>query len=642
MVDIKKCVVLLFLALGALQLRALAWEPAGDHVRTRWAAEVSEVNCLPEYPRPQMVRAEWQNLNGLWKYAITPAGSDYLAPDGEILVPFCVVSSLSGVGRLVGPEQLLWYERSFTVPKSWRNRDVVLHFGAVDWDAEVWINGAKVGEHTGGYTPFQFNITPYLKKKGLQTIRVRVYDATDISWQPRGKQMVKPNTIWYTPVTGIWQTVWLEPVAKTHIVDYTAVSDIDNKKFSIDVRAGNAQEDDTIKVELLKGSASYDAFAPAGEVISTVEVADGTHLEIPLEKMNCWTPDNPYLYGLRISIIRDGNVIDSIKGYAAARKISVRKDYKPDRNMKAYMRLALNNRRMFQLGLLDQGWWPDGLYTAPTDEALRYDIEKTKQWGFNTIRKHVKVEPARWYYHCDRLGVIVWQDMPNMGDHDKWCCETRPPEMAKAQENKWSQGSLLGGTDCDVPQEWKDNFYKEWGEVIAALKYFPSICIWTPFNEAWGQFDTREVVEFTRRQDPTRLVNESAGGNYELCGDIHAVHHYAAPAMNSFEWKMANVISEFGGLGYPVPGHTWEKEANWGYGKTLDESSKVLDLYTRFAEMLKAYILVGCTGAIYTQTTDVEIEVNGIMTYDREIVKLDEVKLREINTSVINSINNTL
>ncbi len=641
MIHMKKLVVLVFLVF--LQPSGLgAWSPTGERIRTRWAAEVSENNCLPEYPRPQMVRSEWQNLNGLWKYAITSTGSDYSLPDGDILVPFCVESSLSGVGRNVGPEQLLWYERTFSIPKSWRNKEIILHFGAVDWAVEIWLNDSKVGEHTGGYTPFQFNITPFLKKKGMQTIRLKVYDASDISWQPRGKQMVKPNTIWYTPVTGIWQTVWLEPVNKTHIVDYTAVSDFDNKKFSVDVKAEGLIEGDIVRIELLEGSSSFDAFAPAGAVISSAEATHDAQIMIPKEKMHYWTPDDPYLYGLRISIVRDGKVEDQVKGYTAARKISVRKDPKPDRNMKAYMRLALNNRRMFQFGLLDQGWWPDGLYTAPTDEALYFDIKKTKDWGFNTIRKHVKVEPARWYYHCDRLGVIVWQDMPNMGDHDRWCCETRPAEMAKAQENKWSQGSLLGGTDCDVPQEWKDNFYKEWGEVIASLRYFPSICVWTPFNEAWGQFDTRDVVEFTHLQDSTRLVNESAGGNYELCGDIHAVHHYAAPAMNSFEWRMANVISEFGGLGYPVPGHTWENDANWGYGKTLDDSSKVLELYSRFADMLKTYIMVGCTGAIYTQTTDVEIEVNGIMTYDREVVKLDEEKLKEINQSVINSINNTL
>ncbi len=635
----KRLIAFLLLLLPLTQ--AWGWEPVGDHIRTRWAAEVSPQNVLPEYPRPQMIRPEWQNLNGLWNYAITAEDASYSAPDGEILVPFCAESALSGVGKRVGMDNALWYERTFTVPKAWKGKDVILHFGAVDWQADVWVNGHKVGEHTGGYAPFQFNITQYLNSKGKQTIRLRVWDASDMSWQPRGKQMEITNTIWYTPVTGIWQTVWMEPVNKSHIDSYNVVADIDSSRFNVSVAATDLMEGDKLVFDLLEGGVGYDVFNPGDKVIATSEIKDGKAV-IPVEKLNHWSPEKPFLYGVRIRLTRGGKVMDEVHGYTAARKICLRKDPKPDRNMKAYMRLALNNRRTFFFGLLDQGWWPDGLYTAPTDEALKYDIEKTKAWGYNTIRKHVKVEPARWYYHCDCLGVVVFQDMPNMGDHDKWCCDTRPPEMAKAQFNKWSQGSLLGGTDCDVPQEWKDNFYKEWGEIISAFRYFPCICVWTPFNEAWGQFDTRKVVDFTKKLDPSRLVNESAGGNYELCGDIHAVHHYAAPAMNSFEWKMANVIMEFGGLGYPVPGHVWQENANWGYGKTLDQAQGVLDLYGHFADMLKTYIMVGCTGAIYTQTTDVEIEVNGIMTYDREVVKLDEERLKAINQSVINSINNRL
>ena len=635
-----KRVLIIMCFVFVLHGAVLAWSPAGDHIRTRWAAEVSPQNALPEYPRPQMIRSQWLNLNGLWDYAITGKDSDYSAPDGEILVPFCPESTLSGVGKRVGIDNAVWYERSFSIPKTWKGKDVILHFGAVDWRAEVWVNGQRVGMHTGGYAPFHFNITQYLNARGKQSLRVKAWDASDISWQPRGKQMETPNTIWYTPVTGIWQTVWLEPVNKSHIEGYSAVADIDASVFNVSVDVAAPAEGDELSFELLSGSEGYDAFKPGAEVVASSRVVEGKAV-VPVDRMRLWSPDTPYLYGIRIRLSRGGKVLDEVLGYTAARKISIRKDYKPDRNMKAYMRLALNDRRMFMFGLLDQGWWPDGLYTAPTDEALRFDIEKTRQWGYNMIRKHVKVEPARWYYHCDRLGVIVWQDMPNMGDHDRWCCETRPPEMAKAQENKWSMGSLLGGTDCDVPQEWKDNFYKEWGEIIDAFRHFPCICVWTPFNEAWGQFDTRDVVEFTKSKDPSRLVNESAGGNYELCGDIHAVHHYAAPAMNSFEWKMANVISEFGGLGFPVQGHTWKADANWGYGKTLDEGEKVLELYDKFASMLELYARVGCSGAVYTQTTDVEIEVNGIMTYDREVVKLDEGRLREINKRVIGSIAHT-
>ncbi|MBP5637336.1 MAG: beta-galactosidase, partial [Bacteroidales bacterium] len=304
----------------------------------------------------------------------------------------------------------------------------------------------------------------------------------------------------------------------------------------------------------------------------------------------------------------------------------------------SYKRIGLNGERTFFFGPLDQGWWPDGLYTAPTDEALRFDIEKVKEWGWNMIRKHIKVEPARWYYWCDMLGVSVWQDMPCIADHSSKTNAWRKPEIAKMQSNEWQRDSFLGGTDCIVPQEWKDNFYKEWGEIIAALKGFQCITVWVPFNEAWGQFDTPAVVEFTRKQDPTRLINEASGGNYAFAGDIVDTHHYPSPAMNNFEAKFINVLGEYGGLGYPVPGHLWQQDKNWGYGKVLESGAEVQAIYDRFAEMLKKFISTGCSSAIYTQITDVEIEVNGIMTYDREVVKLDEAKLRETNLSVIKSL----
>lgn len=599
---------------------AFGWAPKGDLIKTRWAADVNPAAPLPEYPRPQMVRPDWMNLNGLWDYAITPADASYGKPEGQILVPFCAESSLSGVQRHVGSANALWYERSFKLPSGWKGRDVLLHFGAVDWKAEVWVNGTKVGEHTGGYAPFCFNITPALKKSGKQTLRVRVWDASDEGFQPRGKQIEHTHGIWYTPVTGIWQTVWMEPVCpQAHIVSYNPVWDAASSTLKVEVKADGSY--DEARVELSYGGGP---------------VASGTEMKIDAPKL--WSPDSPEIYDLCITLIKDGKTVDRVEGYTCLRSVGTVRDPQPDRNVNSYKRIGLNGERTFFFGPLDQGWWPDGLYTAPTDEALRFDIEKVKQWGWNMIRKHIKVEPARWYYWCDMLGVSVWQDMPCIADHSSKTNVWRKPEIAAMQSNKWAHDSLLGGTDCEVPREWKDNYYKEWGEIIDALKCFQCITVWVPFNEAWGQFDTKEVVAFTRKQDPTRLVNEASGGNYAFAGDILDTHHYACPAMNVFEAKFINVIGEYGGLGYPVPGHLWNKDNNWGYGKVLENGGQVLDLYGKFAEMIKGFIAVGCASAVYTQITDVEIEVNGIMTYDREVVKMDEEKLHEINQSVIKAL----
>ena len=628
----KKVTATLLAVTFAAAAFAQEWTPAGDNIRTEWAAEVNPAAPLPEYPRPQMVRAEWMNLNGLWDYAITPEHASGFEAEGKILVPFAVESSLSGVGRKVGGENALWYERTFTVPAKWKGRKVILHFGAVDWKTELWLNGHKVGEHTGGYTPFEYDITPYLNKSGKQTVRLKVSDASDNSYQPRGKQVCESSGIWYTPVTGIWQTVWLEPVADARILSYNAVSDIDNALMKVEVSATGVAEGDEILVQLIEGGKGYSAEKPGTGVLVSAVAHEGTAV-IAVPEVKTWSPDDPYLYGLKISIRRGKKIIDSVDGYTAMRKISeVREAW--FKHGYAYKRMALNNSALFQFGPLDQGWWPDGLYTAPTDEALRYDVEKTKKWGFNMIRKHIKVEPARWYYWCDVLGMLVWQDMPCIGDHGRrgYIDEN----IKKNTHNSWSSDSFLGGTDCVIPKKWKDNYYKEWGEIIEALKGFQCIVVWVPFNEAWGQFDTPAVVEFTRKLDPTRLINESSGGNYSFCGDIIDVHHYPCPAMNAFEAKFINVLGEYGGIGYPVEGHLWQKNNNWGYGGVKKNAAEVLDQYEEFAEILKTFVKTGCSAAVYTQTTDVEVEVNGIMTYDR-IVKVDEERLAEINRSVIAS-----
>ena len=624
----KKLALILATALTALSAGAQEWAPAGDDIKTVWASQVNYKAPLPEYPRPQMVRSQWQNLNGLWDYAITDENAAFDKAEGKILVPFAVESSLSGVGKTVGVGKALWYNHTFTVKPSWKKKKVLLHFGAVDWKAEVSVNGKAVGVHTGGYAPFCFDITSALKKSGKQVLTVKVLDSTDQSWQPRGKQVQHPQSIWYTPVTGIWQTVWLEVVPETHIESYYAVADVATSSFKVAVDAAGLKDGDVVKVSLKDGGKGYNPEFPSQTVLAS---AEGVDVTLPLEQAKLWSAENPYLYGLEVSILRKGKVLDKVEGYTAMRKVSKEKSKEGLKQN----RIFVNGKTVFQFGPLDQGWWPDGLYTAPCDEALKYDIERTKEWGFNMIRKHIKVEPARWYYWCDVIGLYVWQDMPCIADHGKGVLKTRPKALAEAQNNRWPNDTFLGGTECTVPQEWKDNYYKEWGEIIDALKGFPCISVWIPFNEGWGQFDTADAVAFTRKQDPTRLVNEASGGNFKLVGDILDAHHYPNPVMNVFERSMINVIGEYGGIGYVVDGHIWRPTGkNWGYSGLCKSPEEVLERYRKYASYLKVLKQAGCAAAVYTQTSDVELEVNGLMTYDR-LEKFDPAVIRAINESVI-------
>ena len=627
-----------FLALSvAISSFAQKWAPVGNNIKTEWASKIDPSNPLPEYPRPQMVRKNWVNLNGLWNYAITEASAESFKSEGRILVPYAVESSLSGVGRRITKNDALWYERSFSIPKDWEGKNVLLHFGAVDWQAEVYVNDQQVGEHKGGYDPFSFDITPYLKKSGKQTVKVKVQDATDNGFQPRGKQCIINTGIWYTPVSGIWQTVWLEPVAPAHIENYYVVSDVDKSTMTIEVDA-NTSEGDVVKVAVLEGGQGYSAENPSSKVIAEARVQNGK-AEIKIDNMKTWSPDCPYLYGVRLTVTRDGKVVDTVEGYTAMRKISIIKD----KSLNAYHRMALNNDPLFQFGPLDQGWWPDGLYTAPTDEALKFDVAKTKELGFNMIRKHIKVEPARWYYWCDVYGMLVWQDMPCIADHSRKQFPARDKEVVEVSAAKWSHDSFLGGTYCDIPLEWKSNFYREWTNIINAFKNFQCIVVWVPFNESWGQFDTPAVVKMTKELDPTRLVNPASGGNFDFScgaegyGDIIDVHHYPCPAMNFFDRKFVNVLGEYGGIGLPVEGHTWNIDRKWGYGGTKKDSEEVMTIYEQYLDMLKVFVSTGCAAAVYTQTTDVEGEVNGLMTYDRKVIKVDIPRIAKGNKSVIES-----
>ena len=601
----KKTLILTAAALLTTLGGMAQWQPAGDRIRTAWSEEIDPQNVLPEYPRPQMVRSEWKNLNGLWNYAIRPLGEQPAAFDGEILVPFAVESSLSGVGERLGLKNELWYERTFEISPKWNGKRILLHFGAVDWKADVWVNGISVGSHTGGYTPFSFDITAALAK-GENTLRVRVWDPTDEGYQPRGKQVNNPNGIWYTPVSGIWQTVWLEAVPQQYIREVRTTPDLDRKTFRVEVPVCNAQPGDLVEVTLYDGGAE----------VASARALNGATVELTLADPKCWSPDSPFLYDMKVALLRNGRRIDAVESYAAMRKFSTLRD------KNGIVRLALNNKPLFQFGPLDQGWWPDGLYTAPTDEALAFDVIKTKELGYNMIRKHVKVEPARWYYHCDKAGMIVWQDMPN-GD----------------QGPQWQMHSYFTGEERHRSAESEACYRKEWKEIIDYLYSFPSIGVWVPFNEAWGQFKGPEIAEWTKAYDPSRLVNPASGGNHYLTGDILDLHHYPQPKMTLLDTNRATVLGEYGGIGLVIPDHVWVKNRdNWGYTR-FNSPKEVTDEYARYADELLRLIGCGFAAAVYTQTTDVEVEVNGLMTYDRKVVKVEEERIREINRTICNSLN---
>ena len=574
------------------------YQPAGDKIKTQWADQINPEKVLPEYPRPLMAREAWQNLNGLWNYAITPKdGRQPSEYDGRILVPFCIESSLSGVQKTVGADNALWYQREFSVPKSWKGQRVLLHFGAVDWMADVWVNGIKVGSHTGGYTPFTFDITQALDGKN-NTLVVRVWDPTDSSYIPHGKQVNKPRGIFYTSVTGIWQTVWLEPVPQQYIASLQTTPDLERGTVTVMPEFNGTTDDVLYQVDVLF----------EGKKVASGKALGGQPVEVIMpEQLMLWTPDHPHLYDLSVIVLNKGKVVDHVCSYFAMRSFGTMRDNN------GIVRLTLNGRPIFQYGPLDQGWWPDGLYTAPTDEALAFDIEKTKELGFNMIRKHVKVEPARWYYHCDRLGMIVWQDMPSGG---------RGPG--------WKDDQYFDGPESMRSRESEECYKKEWKEIIESLISQPCIGVWVAFNESWGQFKTTEIVEMTKTLDPTRLVNPASGGNFYPCGDILDLHHYPEPKMVLYDPTRATVLGEYGGIGRKVEGHTWVKDQGWGYVE-FDSEEKVTDTYVDYAEQLYKMVPQGFSAAVYTQTTDCETELNGLMTYDRKVIKLDAERLLRIN-----------
>lgn len=600
--------LLLLFALCATLTASAQWQPAGDNLKTDWGKNLNPENVLPEYPRPIMEREKWQNLNGLWDYAIRPKNeAKPTSFDGEILVPFAVESSLSGVMKPLGQHKALWYNREFTVPSAWKGDRIILHFGAVDWHAQVWVNDMKVGEHKGGYSPFSFDITPALQK-GSNRLTVKVLDPSADGWQPRGKQSNRPWILWYTTVSGIWQTVWMEPVAENRIESLKTTPDIDAGTLNVKPTV-KADENCVIEVKLYDGD----------KLIASDKSMNGMDVTLAVPDAKLWSPENPFLYDMEVTLSRNGKVVDKVKSYAAMRKFSMKM------GADHIIRLQLNNEDYFQFGTLDQGYWPDGLYTAPTDEALAYDIIKTKELGYNMIRKHIKVEPARWYTHCDRIGMIVWQDMPSGGE---------TPEF------QWRQ--YFQGKELERTAEEEANFRREWKEIIDNLYSYPCIGTWVTFNEGWGQFKTQEIAAWTKSYDPSRLVDQSSGGNhYPTGGDFLDLHNYPEPQMYLFDYKRANVLGEYGGVGYkPADEHCWKlivETDPYNIPAKTAGKEEATDKYEEYINILKGLIAKGYTAAVYTQITDLEMELNGMMTYDRKLMKLDVERVRKLNQEVCNS-----
>lgn len=580
-----------------------SWKPVEGQLMTRWVSKIDPENPLPKYPRPQLRRKEWLNLNGLWDYAIRPKEQNYIDSfEGKILVPYPIESALSGIKRKLDPKQKLWYHQTFTIPDLWNQKKILLHFGAVDWETTIWINKKLVGIHKGGYTPFNFEISDYLNTSKVNEIIISVWDPTDKGYQERGKQSLNPKIISYTAVSGIWQTVWLEPVSDTFIENLKMVPNIDKESLKLLVEVKDLQPNDVILIRI---------FEKNSQIIADHEIVE-KEVEIYIKSPKLWSPESPYLYDIIVEIKRNDIILDKVESYFGMRKISLSED------SNGIKRLELNNKEFFQYGTLDQGYWPDGLYTAPTDEALRYDIKITKELGFNFIRKHVKVEPARWYYYCDTIGILVWQDMPNGGFTKITGIPNNVNEYKETRK------------DPD-----KKNYLNELDSMIKSLINSPSIVTWVPFNEGWGQFDTNGVCEKIKKLDPSRLV-DAASGWYDVgVGDICDRHSYPNPIMPLKDKinSRAAVVGEFGGLGLEIIDHMWKFQNKFVY-RNFQDKDELIEKYEKLISKLKRLILKGLSAAIYTQITDVEQEINGLLTYDREIIKMDKKKICELNLSL--------
>lgn len=604
-------------------LHAQSWSPVQDKIMSRWAKRLSVDNVWQEYPRPQFKRNQWKNLNGLWDYAVLKNHQGQPQEfQGEILVPFSFEAPLSGVGKSITPNDKMWYKKTFSLPKDWKEKDVLLHFEAVDYQCSIWINDVLVGQHKGGFDRFSFNITPYLKTKGVQKIILAVQDDTNFSSQPRGKQQISSSGIYYTPVSGIWQTVWLESVSSDAYLKEV--------KITTDIDSGSVTLIPFTQITLIPGyEVNTEVYFEGKKIVSGSTLPD-TPLSLKLEHVQLWSPDHPHLYDVKMSLINpSGMVIDQVNSYFGMRKISLE-------NHKGVKYLFLNNEPLFHYGTLDQGWWPGGLLTPPSDEAMRYDIEMTKAMGFNMIRKHVKIEPDRWYYHCDQLGIMVWQDMPS---YNRLALKT-PAEMEKTKRKDRIYNALerIKREDADLNRRSEDAAQFEWELRRMVDLHFnsPSIVMWIPFNEGWGQYDTCRITDFIKKLDPNRLVNPTSGWTLRPCGDIYDIHTYQVDlTVPPTAVDRATVIGEFGGIGYPIKDHLWNPEMrNWGYQTYYNAEELLKNYIYKFNQIAEMKEKNGLSGAVYTQTTDVEGEINGLMTYDREVTKIRTHTLKELHSKL--------
>jgi beta-galactosidase/beta-glucuronidase len=581
--------ILLFVTLKVIFLSSYAgtpWHMQPVAIQTSWAKDVNPGTVLPDYPRPQMVRKNWQNLNGLWKYAITSWDAERPSRyDGEILVPFPIESALSGVKKALLPTQRLWYKRSIRQPVKKEER-VLLHFSAADWKTTVYLNGKVIGSHLGGYQHFSFDITASMKK-GENELVVSVYDPTDLGDNPRGKQTLRPRRIRYTAVSGMWQTVWMEVVPAVYITGLKLTPDIDANCLELYAYTNSTSTDYSVEVM----SNNFSVIGKPGKL-----------LELSVDRPHLWSPDDPFLYNLTVRLLYKGEVVDTVYSYFGMRKIAVQKD------AEGIPRLFLNNKYVYHLGVLDQGYWPEGLYTAPTDSAMKFDIRTIKDMGFNTIRKHIKVEPDRWYYHCDKMGVLVWQDMVD-----------NPTPYSAAE------------------------FEYESAASIQQLYNFPSIVVWVLFNEGWGKYDQERLTKWIKTGDPSRIINGHSGANIDVnkpttieemwtgC-ELVDIHRYPGPGMPPEIPGKAMVLGEWGGLGVSITGHQWNSDHSWAY---LDIPQSAFEKqYNYMMQKLARYEKAGLSGSIYTQPYDVESEENGLMTYDRKIIKIPVARLKDMNAAV--------
>jgi len=612
------------------------WKPIEGDLFTRWTSQVTPEFPFPEYPRPQMVRNEWHNLNGLWKYTITTKNTpkeEITEWEGEILVPYPIESALSGVKRKLLPQQHLWYHRNFSLTKNWeeklKDHRILLHFGGVDWQTTVWIDNQEVLFHEGGDIPFSVDISPYLKtnhnknSQNLHEITIRVWDPSDKGRQERGKQKLKPHTIFYTAMSGIWQTVWLELVSDPYICNFQLNTDIDHEKIHFKFNFSRSIEklsDFALEIKILE-----DGNQISKKKFNIVDINED--FSIPLANPKLWSPSSPFLYDLKISLLKSGNgdengeIFDEVQSYFGMRKIALKED------TQGIPRIELNNKFIFQYGPLDQGWWPDGLYTAPNDDALKWDLEITKAMGFNMVRKHVKIEPARWYYHCARLGLLVWQDIPSGGVYGNWKWGIQMFLAIGLKKAWWT-----GRKEKSIQQ----NFYHELKQMVLTLFNSPSIVVWIPFNEGWGQFKTKEVTKYLRSIDETRLIDSASGWTDYGCGNILTIHRYPGPDIPKIKLNEGRCLglSEYGGFGLEIQNHTWKtKRRKWGY-RNIKSISELKIKYSELINKLKPLIKKGLSAAVYTQTTDVEQEVNGLISYDREIIKLEPDWLKTIHKTL--------